>query len=194
MSDSILPQGLIQAYRETHYKTDDGLVLLIDQPNPALAQAQRERGTDCSAFITACNPLSQSLPADQNVARQDDLGAWAAERAPAAMAEQPVSPGIASSAQGPTLGSSALPSDPRFSPISLRRLLPPRLLATALEQRGLAFVSGIGQHPSNTWEGEASFIVYGLALADAKALGVHLQQNAIVWSAADGVPQLILLR
>lgn len=45
MSDSILPQGLIQAYRETHYKTDDGLVLLIDQPNPALAQAQRERGS-----------------------------------------------------------------------------------------------------------------------------------------------------
>jgi hypothetical protein len=55
-------------------------------------------------------------------------GAWAAERAPAAMADKPVSPGIASSAQGPTLGSSALPSDPRFSPISLRRLLPPRLL------------------------------------------------------------------
>ena len=139
MSDSILPQGLIQAYRETHYKTDDGLVLLIDQPNPALAQAQRERGTDCSAFITACNPWSQSLPGDQNAARQADL-------------------------------------------------------ATALEQRGLAFVHGVGQHPSNTWEGEASFLVYGLTLADAKALGAHLQQNAIVWSAADGVPQLILLR
>ncbi len=45
MSDSILPQGLIQAYRETHYKTDDGLVLLIDQPIPALVQAQRERGS-----------------------------------------------------------------------------------------------------------------------------------------------------
>ena len=139
MSDSILPQGLIQAYRETHYKTDDGLVLLIGQPNPALAQAQREHGIDCSAFITACNPFSQSLPADQNAARQSDL-------------------------------------------------------ATALERRGLAFVSGIGQHPSNTWEGEASFLVYGLTLADAKALGAHLQQNAIVWSAADGVPQLILLR
>ena len=40
--------------------------------------------------------------------------------------------GIASSAQGPTLGSSAPPSDPRFSPISLRRLLPPRLLALPL--------------------------------------------------------------
>ena len=48
------------------------------------------------------------------------------------MAEKPVSPGIASSAQGPTLGSSARPSDPRFSPISLRRLLPPRLLAHGL--------------------------------------------------------------
>lgn len=139
MSDSILPPGLVQAYRETHYKTADGLLLLIDQPNPALAQAQRERSTDCSAFITACNPFSQLLPADQNAARHAEL-------------------------------------------------------AAALAQRGLAFVHGIGQHPSNTWQGEASFLVYGLTLADAKALGAHLQQNAIVWSAADGVPQLILLR
>ena len=51
--------------------------------------------------------------------RRPSLGAWAAERAPAAMAEKPVSPGIAS-------------SHPRFSPISLRRLLPPRLLGFTL--------------------------------------------------------------
>ena len=52
------------------------------------------------------------------------------------MAEKPVSPGITSSAQGPALGSSALPSDPRFLPISLRRLLPPRLLALTLAEPG----------------------------------------------------------
>ncbi len=67
-------------------------------------------------------------------------------------------------------------------------------LATALAQRSLAFVHGIGQHPSNTWPGEASYLVFGLALADAKALGEQFRQNAIVWSAADGRPQLILLR
>jgi hypothetical protein len=48
------------------------------------------------------------------------------------MAEKPVSPGVASSARGLTLGSSAPASQPRFSPISLRRLLPPRLLGPLL--------------------------------------------------------------
>jgi hypothetical protein len=46
------------------------------------------------------------------------------------MAEKPASPGIAASDQGLTLGSSAPPNDPRFSPNSLRRLLPSRLLGT----------------------------------------------------------------
>lgn len=139
LSDSKLDPGLIQAYRQTHYMAGNGLTLLVDHPNAALAQAQRQHGVACSAFITACNPFSQSLTADQNAARQADL-------------------------------------------------------ATALAQRGLAFVHGIGQHPSNTWPGEASFLVFGLALADAKALGEQFRQNAIVWSAADGMPQLILLR
>ena len=32
------------------------------------------------------------------------------------------------------------------------------------------------------------------AAANAKALGARLEQNGIVWSGADAVPQLILLR
>ena len=139
MSDSILDPGLIQAYRQTHYMAGNGLTLLVDHPNAALAQAQRQHGVACSAFITACNPESVELSYEQNASRQQEL-------------------------------------------------------ATALAQRGLAFVHGIGQHPSNTWPGEASFLVFGLALADAKALGEQFRQNAIVWSAADGMPQLILLR
>ena len=139
MSDSKLDPGLIQAYRQTHYMAGNGLTLLVDHPNAALAQAQRQHGVACSAFITACNPESVELSYEQNASRQQEL-------------------------------------------------------ATALAQRGLAFVHGIGQHPSNTWPGEASFLVFGLALADAKALGEQFRQNAIVWSAADGMPQLILLR
>jgi hypothetical protein len=139
LSDSIIDPSLVQAYRQTRFKADNGLILLVGQPNAALVQAQRQQGTDCSAFITACNPFSQPLAADQNAARLADL-------------------------------------------------------AKALAQRGLAFVQGIGQHPSNTWPGEASYLVLGLALEDAKALGEQFCQNAIVCSAADGVPQLILLR
>lgn len=67
-------------------------------------------------------------------------------------------------------------------------------LAEALSGRGLAFLPGVGQHPSNGWPGEDSFLVFGLALEDAKALGERLEQNAIVWSGADAVPRLIVLR
>ncbi|RCJ07391.1 DUF3293 domain-containing protein [Cupriavidus necator] len=67
-------------------------------------------------------------------------------------------------------------------------------LAQTLQQRGLSFIDGIGQHPANGWLGEDSFLVLGLALNDAKALGMQLGQNAIVWSGAEALPRLSLLR
>ncbi len=67
-------------------------------------------------------------------------------------------------------------------------------LAQTLTGRGLAFLPGVGRHPSNGWPGEDSFLVFGLALEEAKGLGARLEQNAIVWSGADAVPRLILLR
>jgi hypothetical protein len=59
-SDSTaLPPGLVQAYRETHYRVlgDDGFTLTIDVPSPELARVHRRHGVDSSAFLTACNPL-----------------------------------------------------------------------------------------------------------------------------------------
>jgi len=67
-------------------------------------------------------------------------------------------------------------------------------LAQELTRRGLAFEPGIGQHPSNDWPGEPSWLVHGLALEAARRLGGRWEQNAVVWSGADGMPQLILLR
>jgi len=67
-------------------------------------------------------------------------------------------------------------------------------LARELAQRGLHAIEGIGQHPSGSWPGEESLLVLGLALDAARALGARHGQNAIVWSGADAVPQLILLR
>ena len=69
-----------------------------------------------------------------------------------------------------------------------------RALAADLAQQGFPFLDGVGQHPSNQWPGEASVLVLGLGLNEARAFGARLQQNAIVWSGADGLPQLILLR
>jgi hypothetical protein len=67
-------------------------------------------------------------------------------------------------------------------------------LAKELSSRGLAFQPGIGQHPSNSWPGEDSFLVFGMTLDAAKVLGARFEQNGFVWSGADAVPQLILLR
>ncbi|MEQ8801099.1 DUF3293 domain-containing protein [Haliea sp.] len=68
------------------------------------------------------------------------------------------------------------------------------VLAEDLEAQGLVFVPGAGQHPSNRWPAEESLLVLGLDLDASRTLGVQYQQNAIVWSGADGIAQLILLR
>ncbi|MEZ5664693.1 MAG: DUF3293 domain-containing protein [Burkholderiaceae bacterium] len=67
-------------------------------------------------------------------------------------------------------------------------------LAAQLRARGLDFTPGVGQHPSGDWPGEDSFLIFGLTLEDARTLGRQLDQNAVLWSGAGAVPQLILLR
>jgi hypothetical protein len=66
-------------------------------------------------------------------------------------------------------------------------------LVDDLRSRGLVFVDGAGQHPSDNWA-EPSFLVLGLSLADSEALGKQYRQNAVIWIGADAVPQLKLLR
>jgi len=67
-------------------------------------------------------------------------------------------------------------------------------LAGELRLRSLSFIEGVGQHPSNRWTPEPSFLVLGLSLEAAKALGSKHEQNAIVWCGANATPMLILLR
>ena len=67
-------------------------------------------------------------------------------------------------------------------------------LKRELQERSLVYFDGVGQHPLNQWPGEASFLVLGLSLEAAKALGVKHEQNAIVWCGPDAVSELILLR
>ncbi len=55
-------------------------------------------------------------------------------------------------------------------------------------------VAGIGQHPSNEWEGEPSLLVLGISRQQAMDLGDRLEQNAIVWCGPGAVPELLLLR
>lgn len=67
-------------------------------------------------------------------------------------------------------------------------------LGHELVGRGAVFMEGVGQHPSNQWPGEISYLVFGLPLEAAMALGVRFRQNAIIWSGANAVPQLVVLR
>ena len=69
-----------------------------------------------------------------------------------------------------------------------------RQFANELARRGLIYLSGIGQHPSNQWPSEESFLVLGINLQAAKKLGEHFDQNAIVWCGVEGLPELIMLR
>ena len=47
-------------------------------------------------------------------------------------------------------------------------------LEKELTHRSIPFISGIAQHPFNDWPREQSFLVFGLNLEVAKALGVPL--------------------
>lgn len=53
---------------------------------------------------------------------------------------------------------------------------------------------GFGKHPANSWPAEPSFLILGLSLEEAKELGIRHEQNAIVWTGTDGMPELVLLR
>ncbi len=53
-------------------------------------------------------------------------------------------------------------------------------LAKELSRRSLTYVDGFGQHQSNQWPGEESFLVFGLTLEAAKTLASKLEQNAII--------------
>ena len=67
-------------------------------------------------------------------------------------------------------------------------------LLSDIQALNLVVLPGIGQHTGNTWPGEESFLVFGLDLKTARSLGARFEQNALIWSDADAVPQLILLR
>lgn len=138
---TVIDPATCQSYLETQYVVPGAapLTLQIGIANAPLAALYKALRVDSCAFITACNPFSQSLEASANA----DLHA---------------------------------------------------ALAGELRQRSLKFVEGVGQHPSNRWPAEASYLIWGLSLEAAKALGAQHDQNAIVWCGPDAVPQLMLLR
>ena len=88
-------------------------------------------------------------------------------------------------------GVSAVQPDANRTEIERKRQ---EALLAELSRRKLVALRGIGQHPTNAWPGEPSFLVPGVTRRDAQALGRQFEQNAIVWSGRDALPELILLR
>jgi hypothetical protein len=138
---SAIDPETLQAYRETDYRVLEGLpaTLHVDAACPQLLLLHARYQANCSAFITAYNPLGKRAAAARNAQRQQAL-----------LAE--------------------------------------------LTRRKLVVIRGMGQHPTNQWPCEPSFLVLGITRRAARALGRQFEQNAIIWSGPDAVPKLILLR
>jgi hypothetical protein len=64
-------------------------------------------------------------------------------------------------------------------------------LLKELQSRSLSYLTGIGQHPKNGWEGEESFLILGIDLQAAKALAQKFEQWAFVWTTSKGVSTLV---
>lgn len=58
----------------------------------------------------------------------------------------------------------------------------------------LLHFGGVGQGLGGNWTGEESFLILGLGLAKAQQLATQYDQNAYVWSDAQAVPRLVLLK
>lgn len=61
---------------------------------------------------------------------------------------------------------------------------------------GLAFAEGAGEGTDETepWPAEKSFLVLGIGRDQAMDLGRRYGQDAVVWTDADAVPALLILR
>ncbi len=74
-SESTLPQDLIQAFCETEYKVfvDSPFVLTVGIASQELTLLYRAHKVACAVFITAFNPFSKELTAEENHRRQAAL-------------------------------------------------------------------------------------------------------------------------
>jgi hypothetical protein len=139
--NSAIPPDRIRAYALTDFRvlTEEPFTLRIGQRSVQLGELHDAHQTDCSAFVTACNPGSELLTEATNAERH-------------------------------------------------------AALVSELAARGLSFIEGMGTDSSNKWPGERSVLVFGILPEHTKSLGRQFDQNAIVWSGADAIPRLILLR
>ena len=74
-AQSQVPAPLIESYRRARYEVlaGPGIDLVVDRPDPWLAQLMARHQAPTAAVITAWNPFSQPLALPENRARQARL-------------------------------------------------------------------------------------------------------------------------
>ena len=73
----MIDPATVLAYEQTEYRVEGStaVVLRVGVKSAQLAQLHQMHQTDCSAFITACNPRGARLDAAVNAQRQQALAA-----------------------------------------------------------------------------------------------------------------------
>ena len=67
----------LRAYQQSEYRVFSAVpaILKVDEPSAQLVILHEAYQTDCSAFVTACNPLGELLPDAINAQHQASLAA-----------------------------------------------------------------------------------------------------------------------
>ena len=140
-TDSNIDPETVRAYLETEYRVggEYPMTLVVGSVSKQLLAVYNQAGISSCAFLTACNPYSIALGAEENAMRQ-------------------------------------------------------KKLALLLAVHGYRYAEGVGQHPTNGWPGEPSYLIWGIPRWHACAIAEEFQQNALIWAGAEGRPELILLR
>ena len=66
-------------------------------------------------------------------------------------------------------------------------------LERTIARQGWVAKRGIGRHPTNDWPAEPSFLILGISIDQAMALGRRFDQNALVFLNGLATSELVLL-
>ena len=56
------------------------------------------------------------------------------------------------------------------------------------------YIHGEGKCGDGEWDGEESFLIFGISEKQASEIGEKFKQNAIIWCDKNAIPQLLLLK
>ena len=132
---------LLKSYKLANYHVDasPSFILKIDIHSPELESIYKKSYKHTAAFITAFNPYSKELSAQENKDRN----------------------------------------------LKLEELI---------KSLHFDYMRGEGKCGDGDWDGEESFLIFGITEKKASEIGKEFEQNAIVWCDKDAIPQLLLLK